>query len=55
MQLSHTVRDALGRAYNRTTCFEQRREMLQSWADYLCNLRDDVVDFKERATGTARV
>ena len=55
MQLSHTVRDALGRAYNRTTYFEQRREMLQSWADYLCNLRDDVVDFKERATGTARV
>ena len=55
MQLSHTVRDALGRAYNRTTYFEQRREMLQSWADYLCNLRDDVVDFKERATGTVRV
>jgi len=39
-QLAHTVRDALGRAYNRTTFLEQRREMLQAWADYLDTLRD---------------
>jgi integrase len=41
MQLAHAVRDPLGRAYNRTTFLEQRREMLQAWADYLDELRDD--------------
>ena len=35
------VRDRLGRAYNRTTLFDQRREMLQSWADYLDGPRDN--------------
>lgn len=39
-QLAHKVRDANGRAYNRTQFLEQRREMLQSWADYLDALRD---------------
>ena len=39
-QLAHTVRDPLGRAYNRTTFLEQRREMLQTWADYLDSLRN---------------
>jgi integrase len=39
MQLGHAVRDPLGRAYNRTTYLEQRREMLQVWADYLVRLR----------------
>jgi BMFP domain-containing protein YqiC len=34
-QLAHVVRDANGRAYNRTTHLEQRRHMLQTWADYL--------------------
>ena len=38
-QLGHNVRDALGRAYNRTTYFEQRKEMMQKWADYLDELR----------------
>lgn len=38
-QLAHTVRDTNGRAYNRTQYLEQRREMLQSWADYLEGLR----------------
>ena len=41
MQLGHAVRDANGRAYNRTTYLEQRREMLQAWADYLDGLRDN--------------
>lgn len=40
MQLGHAVRDANGRAYNRTTFLDQRREMLQGWADYLDGLRD---------------
>jgi integrase len=39
MQLSHAVRDPNGRAYNRTTYLEQRRQMLQRWADYLDELR----------------
>ena len=39
-QLAHTVCDSLGRAYNRTEFLEQRRKMLQMWADYLDKLRD---------------
>lgn len=38
-QLSHTVKDPLGRAYNRTTFLPQRREMMQKWADYLDRLK----------------
>lgn len=38
-QLAHSVRDSLGRAYNRTEFLEQRRTMMQTWADYLDRLR----------------
>lgn len=38
-QLAHSVKDSLGRAYNRTEFIEQRRTMLQTWADYLERLR----------------
>jgi integrase len=38
-QLAHSVRDSLGRAYNRTEFVEQRRKMLQAWADDLDKLR----------------
>jgi integrase len=38
-QLAHAVRDANGRAYNRTAHLEGRREMMQGWGDYLDNLR----------------
>ncbi len=41
-QLAHAVRDSLGRAYNRTEFIEQRKEMLQAWADYLDELRLEV-------------
>jgi integrase len=34
-QLGHTVRDPLGRAYNRTTYLEQRQAVMQRWADWL--------------------
>ena len=34
-QLAHSVRDANGRAYNRTKHLSQRRDMMQKWADYL--------------------
>lgn len=38
-QLAHTVKDPLGRAYNRTAHLQQRREMMQKWADYLDRLK----------------
>lgn len=38
-QLAHAVKDANGRAYNRTTYLKQRKTMMQSWADYLDKLR----------------
>lgn len=38
-QLAHSVKEAHGRAYNRTEFLAQRRKMLQDWADYLDNLR----------------
>ncbi|RZL68702.1 MAG: site-specific integrase [Variovorax sp.] len=34
-QLAHAVKDVNGRAYNRTRYVEQRRVMMQRWADYL--------------------
>jgi integrase len=38
-QLAHAVRDPNGRAYNRTTHLEERRKMMQAWADYLDGLK----------------
>lgn len=38
-QLAHAVRDANGRAYNRTKHLVQRAEMMQRWADYLDQLK----------------
>jgi len=43
-QLAHSVQDALGRAYNRTEFLEQRRKMMQAWADYLDKLRKAPTD-----------
>lgn len=34
-QLAHAVPDTLGRAYNRTRFIDERRKMMQAWADYL--------------------
>lgn len=47
-QLAHSVPDALGRAYNRTAFTDQRRQMMQAWADYLDRLREgaQVLPFK---------
>lgn len=42
-QLAHAVKDANGRAYNRTKHIEQRREMMQRWADYLDELRQQAL------------
>lgn len=50
-QLAHGVKDANGRAYNRTTYLAQRTAMMQAWADYLDKLRAgaDVVKMPRRA------
>jgi len=37
-QLAHSVRDPLGRAYNRTQHLAERKKMMQQWADYLASL-----------------
>lgn len=52
-QLAHAVKDALGRAYNRTQFLEQRRKMLQTWADYLDKLREEseVIPTRRKLTG----
>jgi len=38
-QLAHAVRDPNGRAYNRTAHLDERRKMMQQWADYLDSLK----------------
>ena len=38
-QLSHSVRDALGTAYNRTSHLDEHKKMMQLWADYLDGLK----------------
>ncbi|MGA3281604.1 MAG: integrase arm-type DNA-binding domain-containing protein [Smithella sp.] len=38
-QLAHAVRDPNGRAYNRTSHLDERRKMMQTWADYLDELK----------------
>lgn len=57
-QLAHQVRDALGRAYNRTTHIEERTAMMQRWADYLDRLKatamtDNVVPLQRSPVGAA--
>ena len=37
-QISHTVKDPNGRAYNRTMFLTERREMLETWSAYLEDL-----------------
>ena len=48
-QLAHSVPDNLGNAYNRTKFLEQRKTMMQQWADYLDELRAGakVMPFKQ--------
>lgn len=50
-QLAHAVRDPNGRAYNRTAHLDDRRKMMQTWADYLDSLKGgtNVVPFVRRA------
>jgi integrase len=48
-QLAHSVRDPLGRAYNRTAHLAERKKMMQKWADYLDGLKvgAKVISFKK--------
>lgn len=48
-QLAHKVPDNLGIAYNRTKFIEQRKVMMQTWADYLDELKAGakVIQFKQ--------
>ena len=50
-QLAHAVRDPLGRAYNRTAHLDERRAMMQLWADYLDGLKQGatVLPMRRRA------
>lgn len=45
-QLAHAVKDPNGRAYNRTSFLDDRREMMQAWADYLDQLRNEASSVK---------
>ena len=49
-QLSHSVRDAKVRAYNRTQFLNQRSEMMQTCADYLFQLKDGYAEVYEKVS-----
>jgi integrase len=53
-QLAHAVPDTLGRAYNRTRFLDQRREMMQAWADYLDRLKTGAEVVQIKAGGRSR-
>jgi integrase len=50
-QLAHAVKDVNGRSYNRTSHIEERKKMMQVWADYLYGLKAGckVIPFKKAA------
>lgn len=49
-QLAHSVKDPNGRAYNRTAHLSERHKMMQTWADYLDNLKAaaQVIPFRKQ-------
>jgi integrase len=49
-QLAHSVPDALGTSYNRTRFIDERRTMMQAWADYLDELKHGQVIRFPKAT-----
>lgn len=55
-QLAHTVRDPLGRAYNRTKHLPERIDMMERWGNYLDELKKQtlsgnviITDFSKKA------
>ena len=56
-QLSHVERDKVRAAYNRAGYLDERRKMMQAWADHLDVLKDDtgkVVPISKKASGKRR-
>jgi integrase len=51
LQLAHQERDEVRAAYNRAQRLDERRKMMQAWADYLDGLRSgsNVVPFRRPA------
>ena len=49
LQLAHAVPDANGDAYNRAEFILKRLEMMQQWADYLDELREDRAQHRPHA------
>lgn len=49
-QLAHVVRDPNGRAYNRTQHLQERRRMMERWANYLDELRRTTPDSNTTVT-----
>ena len=51
-QLAHKVKDANGRAYNRTAFLADRKLLMQQWSDYLDELKGggcgEVIEFQRR-------
>jgi len=49
-QVLHSVRDATGRAYNKIQFLNQRAEMMQTWADYLFQLKEGYSEVDEKVS-----
>jgi integrase len=51
LQLAHVEQNDVRAAYNRALRLQERRQMMQKWADYLDGLRDrgNVVPFRVKA------
>lgn len=47
-QLAHTERNKVRASYNRAEYLDERRQMMQAWADYLYALRDNMVPIRAR-------
>jgi integrase len=53
-QLAHVKKDAIQQAYDRAAFVTERKEVMQAWADYLDNLREDRNVVPIRAKAAAR-
>ena len=52
LQLAHAVPEVHGRAYNRATNLDDRRVMMQGWADYLDKLKEEAAARIEDGIGS---
>lgn len=42
-QLAHVQKDKVARAYDRAESIDERREMMQAWADYLDRIKNSLI------------